>query len=525
MPKRTRATGPKLDDAGIDALLDNLESVALGGAAPAELDRDTLVQQLWSTRVRARVVIANRMTSGRSKAPGLLLELLTTTSGPQSGPLLRRIADAGNLSPQVRLEARRRAGWPQMGAAKRRREFLDSLPDPESALATFARAADIGPLTEGEILEEVLAYLAVLPPERVRAMLAALDGEPSPGAIRLLCAALHLTDALSQRRALEILTRWSPPGVEGAIGRLVRTAREPAVRAQAEAARAAVHAAPDQQPVEALPLPPVAHVWASMIDGDGGQSLMLLRGWDEQVFVWATFLVTDTWGVKDVYGMTHAPADLLETLTAEMEEQGVTVVAADLPYLRGVLARGIATNAATGQPLPPVFEVWEPWTHDAWPPPEDEPVAAVELDDAPYRNRPDLVDGSMDLINHPWFDSWSFRPEHLGPAFDSVPPPVSEQDRDAATAALYAAVLDLIREPLRSSLRAQAGLLERDGETRIRDLALAESAWLADAPTGDLPNNAFLEEMFERGLMLLTGGLPLDLIPTDALVVPPSPFD
>src|SRR5581483_1171084 len=129
------------------------------------------------------------------------LHLLSVLAGPKSVPLMRRIAESSLVPAAVRLDARRRAGWPERGEHKRRLDFLNSLPRPETALAEFARSASFGPLAQGEVLDDILGYFQALPPARMRQVIDHLAGEPSPGAVRLLAATLHLADQPAQRRA------------------------------------------------------------------------------------------------------------------------------------------------------------------------------------------------------------------------------------------------------------------------------------------------------------------------------------
>src|SRR5437763_258820 len=75
---------------------------------------------------------------------------------------------------------------------------------------------------------------------------------------------------------------------------------------------------------------------------------------------------------------------------------------------RRVLAAVLEVTAASGDGLPPEFELWEPLVHDAYRPPSGEPLAVPELDGGAYLGRRELVRSSGRLADHPFFESWGF---------------------------------------------------------------------------------------------------------------------
>jgi hypothetical protein len=138
--------------------------------------------------------------------------------------------------------------------------------------------------------------------------------------------------------------------------------------------------------------PEVDRVAMTEVDGEGGQAVLLTRCWDEHVGTSVNLLARDDWGIMGVHGLRQAPAeDLFEVVSGALEEEGLPLVDVDLAAARGAVLSALQANAATGHPVPCEFELWEPFLHDSFPPQDDEPVLAPELDDAPYARRRDLL--------------------------------------------------------------------------------------------------------------------------------------
>ena len=69
------------------------------------------------------------------------------------------------------------------------------------------------------------------------------------------------------------------------------------------------------------------------------------------------------------------PADQLESMLADFEAEGLTLVEVDVAAARGALAEAVAANVSTRHAIPPEYELWAPLYHESDPPPADEPVA------------------------------------------------------------------------------------------------------------------------------------------------------
>lgn len=454
---------------------------------------EALVSELWENQDNVPEVLTQRITENRARIPRFEFDLLLGIAGSGADEYLERIADNSGAPDITRWGARRRLGWPERGEKARRVEFLESLQDPNG---TLIAAIDQGTaeLPDGEILGEVLAYLTALPSERRRAILTEAVRELAEQSVWLLHAALHIKDAQTQRLAMEELARLRNPASAGPLERLAKTARLAKVRRDAAEAARTVTAGLREAP-DAMQLPPVDRALVTTLDGDGGQAIIVVRSLAPGTFMLADFFHNEGWGIKDSFGFSLAPADRVEDIIESFGEE-IELVEVDISAVRGALARAIETNAATGHTLPPAFELWEPFVHDYYPPPPDEPVLAPELDDAPYAGRADLLKGSGRLAEHPFFMVWRFDYRETAVAMMAAPPPNGGNLTEKQYGPMIRQLLTAeVRDRLRRRLRRQAWLLEHAGQTKERDLALAAAAALATDNEALLVRHPFIRAM------------------------------
>jgi hypothetical protein len=489
-----------LTAAQVEQLLDRIDEALLTG------DREqaaTLLEQLWPARRLLPELLTQRLIAGRARVPLFAFELLGGTAGRRTPTYLRRIAEDPTVMDIVRFGARRRLGWPERGEAKRRLAFLTTLQDPEGTLLEALDQAGMSWPPANEIFEEVLGYLAALPAAQRQAVATRAAGKPGLALAWFLHALLHFPDPALQRLALGELVRLRDPAAAGPIQRLIQTTRDAQLRAEATAARSrlSLQVVDGGRRATPLPLPPLERVLLSIVDGDGGQAILMARRLGENTLLLADFFLHDGWGVKSVHGLSGVAADQLEEHLLDFDAQGVALLDADLATARGLLAAALETNAATGRPLPPAFELWEPLLHETYPPPADEPASLPALDDAPYARRDDLVRASGRLLDHPFFETWGFDFMSTAEAMQHVPGPGGQRLTDRQYRPLIAQLVDPpLRARLRQRLRRQAWLLDRSGDSRARDLALATAAQLAEGAPGDLARLPFLRRLVQRSV-------------------------
>lgn len=508
-----RVTRSSADAAAIDRLLDALDTAMLAGQTARV---EALSEQLWAFRDHVPLVLTERLRAGRARIPMLAFELLGSFAGEATPHYLMQIAQDPAVADIVRWGARRRAGWPDGETGPERLAFLASLREGDQTLALAVEQALHWMPPDGEILQEALAYLTALPPERRRPVIERIRAIDGPELTWFLNAAAHLDDPPVQRLVIEALTRRRDRLGADALGRLARTAGDAAVRHEAAVAerRLRLHVIAPADPADhAAPLLTLDRVLASEIDGDGGQLLVVTRCWPHVgVGLMAAVFWNDQWGIKDAWGISRLPMEQLSTGLLARIAESMTLVEIDLASARGVLAAAVSVNAATGRPLPAVFEIWAPYFRDSLFPNSDEEVALIELSD-------DLDTAAMTrlrrtgaLLAHPLFANWFFHPDDLLPLLLLTPPPSRGRLTERQYRPLIGELVDAtVRERLRGRLRRQAWLLDRLGHTDERDLALTAAAGLRDR--ANLSKHPLLRAMVDRGLASLVGSLDGETLP------------
>lgn len=487
--------------ADVERLLDAVDA-AIEQGDPGKVQRS--LEALWAVRRGLPEALTQRLIDGRVAIPALSFQLLQGFAGPRAATYLRRVANDRTVPDIVRWGAQRRAGWPERGEAKRRLAFLATLTDALGALVTATAEAVSAWPPGGEILEEVLGYLAVMPAAQRRAALERMAQEVDDAVAWLLRAAIHIPDPATQRLALRELVRLRDPAAAGPIDRLARTTSDPALRDEATAAlqRLRLHVVGAAAPPMPVSFPPVARALLSIVDGAGAQLVLLLRDVGPAGFVLADFLLKEGVGVKDTFGLSHVPPEEIDDVMAGFVAEEVDLIEVDLPVVRGALTAALAVNAATGHAPPPRFELWEPLVHDAYPPPDDEPVTLPALDDAPYANRADLLRQSGRLADHAFFLTWAFDTPETSLAMTNSPPPTSGRWTDRQYRPMIEQLMTPpVRAQLRERLRRQAWLLEREGDTATRDLALAVAAALPTSSPAALARLPFCQRLVENSVL------------------------
>lgn len=501
-PPKPTPIRPRRTDADIEALLDRLDDALIAGDPRSQ----QLAADVWKLRRGMPKRLTERIITGRAKVPAFAFEMLSGFAGDDAPIYLQQIAADPRAHSVVRFGARRRAGWDEEGEAVERLAFLASLADPAGTLVEAIRQGSHLPLADGEILSEVMGYLTMMPAGDAVAIVADAAHQIGMPVSPLLRALLHVPVPALQRLALAELTRLRDSGAAGALLRFARTTADKTMRAEAEAAaqRVRLQVVDRDAHAEPVELPPVERAFVSIVDGDGGQALVVVRAYAEGAYLFVNFFANEQSGLKDVYGVLRASDENLELMTTEFQAGGIELIEVDIAAVRGAIARAIEINQASQQPLSPAFEFWEPLLHDQHPPAADEPSIVPELDDEPYAGRKDLIRAGGALADHPWFDSWGFEPERTSVAMASTPPPA----RGRWTARQYQPLIEQLvdagmRTQLRGRLRRQAWLLEQSGDEEARDHALALAHSITTAKSTDLARHGLLQVMAERSVTML----------------------
>lgn len=507
--RKLPAANPALVRSRLNALFDQLEAQLLSGQSEAMSD---VLAEVWRLRTQAPAVLAERLAGQRAAVPDFAFDLLRGFAGSSSPSVLRRIYDDPRAPDLTRWAARRRAPWPEHGEARARLAFLAELRAPDEALLRALAVASASKPPDGEVLHELLAYLGVLPPERAQRILVTAIAEPPPRLEWLLRGALHLPKPPIQQLLIDELVRRRDLASADALARLAVSAASPEIRQAAATAGRRLMISEVGRSVasaDAAEWPLLEHIFASPIDGDGGQTLLLTRTWPVggQTLVVHVFH-KDGWGLKDVIGISRESAEDVQDTLMTFLSQGIPLVEIDLATARGILAHAVARNAATGHALPPAFEVWAPFFHDHFPPLPDEQIVPAELPHSQLARHTPLPKKSAQLLAHPFFDAWFFNPDEIAPQLESRPDWLSGLSSPRGYASILAALLDdQQQELLVSRLQRQARLLEYVGDQQARKMALAVAASLArkDVSPDQQP---FLREMVDRSVRNLLLGDP-----------------
>jgi hypothetical protein len=487
----------------MQALLDEFEEILESGD---EGRLAALSERLWKYRRRLPDLIVERFHADRVKQPRVAFELIRGMAGGRAPAVLKRIAADRAVEDIVRWGARRRAGWAIRGQPKARREFLATLADADATLLLALAQAEAGQLADGEIVQEVLAYVQAFDPARRRAFVQqalAQDVRPLPWLLRCL---IHLdADPGLQMACISALVTLANSEAVGALDRAVRLSRNAAVRDEAAAAARRLRFQLVQPETAAAAFdeqmqPQLERVRLSSVDGDGSQLLILTRTWAPRQYLNVMVYLNDAEGIRDVFGVFRQVQP--EPVDASLDEmlEPPMIVDVDLPEARGALAAGEAALGRRGK-LPLHYELWQPYFHDRFPASAAERLVPAELDDAPYARRHDLASRCGELLDHPAFTSWLADPdllvESLGPRLPRT--------KGRIPKSLYAQLAtSLFSEEelalLRGRLRKQAWLLDRVHEVELRDIALAAAASLDRASQQPRDAHPLLRGMIDRAL-------------------------
>lgn len=441
-----------------------------------------------------------RILKPRSEASALLVDLLRTIPGVDSNAALNRVAKNKTAPDYMRFAARRLIGWETSDVAFQRLKFLDSLRDPTGTLIAVASAKIPVSIDQLDSAEEVLRYLNALPAERRLAVVTEMTTSMPDTFAPLACMLAHVDDPRLQSLVIGWL-RDRPSSVAAeTLKRVARTTIDPDIRDLATEAAAALEAQPRAAELEQRAFPPFHTALLSSVDSEGEQIAVFIRSSAPGLISCVQMFWDDTTGVRDVFGSSYAPEEYLEDIRDEAEIEGQLLVEVSPDVVRGVYQAALEVSARTGHPLPPQLELWEPFIHDIWPIPADEPVQTAELDDAPYAGRDDLVAASAELLAHEVFELWRFSMLDTMRGMSMADAPKGNGKK--LTNAQYEPVIEALTDPfrrrlLRSRLRRQAFVLDLVGAERERDLALAVSASLQSVSIIDMVEHPFLRRMTE----------------------------
>lgn len=518
----------------MERALTSLEELVLAGRAE-EIPRWTAV--LWSNRAETQRALLRRLEAGPVRVPGLYFDVLAGLGGSRAAVLMRRVAGNREVPDLLRMEARRRAGWPERTEQRARAAFLRTLRDPTAALGNLVAMGCGLPVPDGEAFGEALGYVLAMPADERAVLAARMTGDFGEAIAWLLRALLAAPDAPTRRLATEELLGMRDRGAIAALDRLARLEPEPESRAAAVVATrrlslrpvAAIHR-PDgggpargplvrsrpphapfpggmaaRRPPSGAPAPggtvlPFERAVVTAIDGNGGQAVTIIRSWDPELRLVVQVFLRDELGILDAYGMMRVPREQTEEMLRLFGDRDCPLVAVSLAEARETVLWAAERAVGEGRLPPAAFSLWEPYLFDDLCPtaPQQTPSAPCLAGDV----APPPVERVADLLASPFCDSWHFSADDLAPVLQRL----TEDGAPGQTR--YALLLSQLCPPpvlllLAGRLRRQAWLLDRSGRLDLRDAALGSAVGLETMGPPELVDLPILRGMLARGLAAL----------------------
>jgi hypothetical protein len=267
-------------------------------------------------------------------------------------------------------------------------------------------------------------------------------------------------------------------------------------------------------------LPPVYRAVATMIDGAGAQSLILLRWYDDESVSLANFLWRDDWGLRDAEGAWRMPVAQAHDLLAAFAEEDMPLFNVDAGYVRAAVLLAKELSASNRKPLPEAYAAWELLLGQ---PEADDMPERLEATTPPWApgQLNELVTASPRLLARPEFAGWCIDTDQLQPHSPSLRAAMAQRPRRewlralgnlVASEALPAVATPAFLETLVRRLRRQACLLRRAGDRQVARPALAAATTLEPTQADITPwQDPFLREMVLYGIAAAAGFDPRQL--------------
>lgn len=523
------------------AVLANFDALLAGEVGQATETSKLLVRHRRMTvTVLARLLIEDRLP-----APGAGFHMIEALTFGYPHDILRQIALNPHAPDVTRFGAHRRMGWQHLGSdaeiARLRQEFLSTMRDPEGMLAvTAAVVLETWPVGL-EILDEIVRYLAVLDSAARVAILRRVVDAAEGRAVWLLHAMLAMPDIETQRYAVQELARFRNPVSSGPLSRFVKLTSAAELRDAAEAALQRMRLRAVDRTTDAFlwQLPAHRTVRGSAIGLDGAQTLVLTFEDELTPRLYVEFLVTDA-GIADAGGrviviqhLEDAGDDEYDDEYDDLEEDGAdeqislapaaseyvsggivrplrapgsvnAQIEIDPAHARGIIAAALEQHIASGRPLPPTFELWEPYLHEALPPAPDEPTVPAMLPDRAIAPNPLPEQRALEqMLMGAGFGTWLIPADRLFAAMERVPPPASPRWSNRQ----YEGLVEQLFTPddigtLTRALLRQAWMLDRSGDTLDRDAVLGIVQSLRTLSYHDMPKHPFVRALLQHSAMV-----------------------
>lgn len=440
--------------------------------------------------------------------------LLVTLADDMTAARLSRLAGEPDLPDVARAHIA--AILEELGETEAARAIWSQLPDPMEAATRLLEEILTASLTSPTGLQMVLEMIDTLPPEGSEQLVRSL-GPGDPRAQTILLALLDGAEptALAAARAL---ADWQDAAVLPALAAAARRLPFPTVRqAAAEAQQQIEQRLGVETPASARPLwlwsgpengAPVREVWASLLDGDGGQVVLVCRGPKRGPYLLSSVFHNERHGIQDADGSEALSREEYQGLVQAFAHEGIRLVRVDLAQARWLIEEAYALNLRNRRRLPLAFWAWRTLFR--------QPAETLAAEQPWVKETPALPDDwaarlldAAKLLRRPEFDSWLFEPKYIGAELNEL----TATSQEGLTGRAYRQRLDHlvesaiqraftvpVRERLTRRLRLQARMLQMAGEGELAQLALIASTSLAKGSGVAPTRNPFLRRMMTQTL-------------------------
>jgi hypothetical protein len=331
-------------------------------------------------------------------------------------PLLRQLIDNMGASDAAKLSAY--SVLQTLGVTLEPESFIGALRDPESLFE--AGLEDILQILRSDAeLSQFLETLDAMPKEGRLGLMRELGDRADPEALKLFTASLWHTDAevvaaaieqlrrLRDARAVESLLDFSeitrrPPLAEAAR----QAALELRIRSSAGSGSRAEPERPPAQPAEEV------ECYASFIDGDGGQMILVLEPSEARQFRLSSFFLSDHRGLADCFGTEAATRQDVTEMLRGLDSEEVGWVPMEQSYCRARVWEVKEVNRRSHRRLPAEFEIWKTALGEE---PAEETLLALSEDLVPAEERLDRFARTGSLLDQAGFQSWLLPGADLAP--------------------------------------------------------------------------------------------------------------
>lgn len=444
-------------------------------------------------------MLAEHVVSGRSPDPSFWIQVLANAPSERVPGLLGRIARDRSVPDVIRIDTHRLANLEEEDREQQRR-FLKGLHDPVAALAQKLETAHLGWLADPTEASYAVELLLLLQPAQQAEVLRRVEATPERSRVWVFHEMLQCEDEAVQRLGLASIDRIGSPWSIGALDRYTRIAPSDELADQARVIAERLRGAERHEDDSETVLPPLGLCVLSAVDETGQQTVFIVRWTTKETCLVINLAMNDEDGILSVTAIGSVPTEFVTQLLESCQEDWMELVEVDLSVVRGAIAEYVEINVEAGFPLPLGYELCEPLLHDTFPPPEDEPATRPALVEGKDAGRGNRVRRAGTLLDHPLFATWTFQPLQLVPTLLAIAPPGDEVTELPYPALLESALGLEMDEIYRDRLRRQAWLLDKRGDTRERDMALAVAASLADPKPSVLAKQPFWQGMVDRAV-------------------------